>query len=202
MKTKFLMTLAVLGLAAVPAWFALSSTDAQAQAKPDYAVGDRLAKPAAKAAGGFRSITFDDLMPADWDPNAIFRQLDMESLQDNDPRAMEMMDKLRQAWEQAPVVPALNGQKIRMAGFLVRLEGDEKHIREFLLVPYFGACIHVPPPPANQVVHVIPAQPVPVGPDMGAVWVSGTLSLAAAKTDLGDAGYRISAVKVEPYTGD
>lgn len=202
MKTKFLMTLAVLGLAAVPAWFALSSTNAQAQAKPDYAVGDRLAKPAAKTAGGFRTITFDDLMPADWDPNAIFKQLDMESLQDNDPRAMEVMAKIKQAWEQAPVVPALNGQKIRMAGFLVRLEGDEKHIREFLLVPYFGACIHVPPPPANQVVHVIPEQPVPVGPDMGAVWVSGTLSLAAAKTDLGDAGYRISAVKVEPYTGD
>ncbi|KAA3653943.1 MAG: DUF3299 domain-containing protein [Proteobacteria bacterium] len=196
------MTLAVLGLAAVPAWFALSSTNAQAQAKPDYAVGDRLAKPAAKTAGGFRTITFDDLMPADWDPNAIFKQLDMESLQDNDPRAMEVMAKIKQAWEQAPVVPALNGQKIRMAGFLVRLEGDEKHIREFLLVPYFGACIHVPPPPANQVVHVIPEQPVPVGPDMGAVWVSGTLSLAAAKTDLGDAGYRISAVKVEPYTGD
>ena len=202
MKTKFLMTLAVLGLAAVPAWFALSSTDAQAQAKPDYAVGDRLAKPAAKTTGGFRTITFDDLMPADWDPNAIFKQLDMESLQDNDPRAMEVMAKIKQAWEQAPVVPALNGQKIRMAGFLVRLEGDDKHIREFLLVPYFGACVHVPPPPANQVVHVIPDQPVPVGPDMGAVWVSGTLSLAAAKTDLGDAGYRISAVKVEPYTGD
>lgn len=200
MTRRIFLALFLLPLVAISVGFGVSTADAQNTAKKDYAVGDRLAKPAAKAAGGFRSITFDDLMPADWDPNAIFKQLDMESLQDNDPRAMEVMAKIKQAWEQAPVVPALNGQKIRMAGFLVRLEGDEKHIREFLLVPYFGACVHVPPPPANQVVHVIPDQPVPVGPDMGAVWVSGTLSLAAAKTDLGDAGYRIAAVKVEPYT--
>ncbi|WP_227815151.1 DUF3299 domain-containing protein [Nitrogeniibacter aestuarii] len=165
----------------------------------DYQVGDRLAKPAAEAAGSYKTITFDDLMPLDWDPNAIFKEIDLSALQDNDPRAAEMMDKIKQAWEQAPVVPALSGQKIRMAGFLVRLEGDDKEIREFLLVPYFGACIHVPPPPANQVVYVKPRKPVPVGPDMGAVWVNGIISLAAAKTDLGDAGYRIDAIEVEPY---
>ena len=202
MKKRLLLIPALVAVLAVPALQGIRPAEAQGAAKPAYQVGDRLAKPAANKAGGFRTITFDDLMPLDWDPNAIFKQLDMASLKDNDPRAMEMMAKIKQAWEAAPVVPALNGQKIRMAGFLVRLEGDDKHIREFLLVPYFGACIHVPPPPANQVVHVIPDKPVPVGPDMGAVWVSGTLSLAASKTDLGDAGYRLAAVKVEPYTGD
>jgi len=93
----------------------------------------------------------------------------------------------------------MSGQKIRIAGFLVRLEGDDKFIREFLLVPYFGACVHVPAPPVNQVVHVVPSKPVPVGPDMSAVWVKGTMSVTAAKTDLGDAAYRIDAVEVEPY---
>lgn len=168
----------------------------------DYQVGDRLAKPAAAAATDYRTITFDDLMPLDWDPNAVFKTLDLSALKDNDPRATEAMEKIREAWQHAPVVPALSGQKIRIAGFLVRLEGDDKFIREFLLVPYFGACIHVPPPPSNQVVHVIPREPVPVGQDMGAVWVDGVLSLAASKTDLGDAGYRIDAVHVEPYTED
>jgi len=165
----------------------------------DYKVGDRLAKPAAEAPGGYKTITFDDLMPADWDPNAIFKEIDLSALQDNDPRANEMREKVQQAWAQAPAVPALSGQKVRMAGFLVRLEGDDKEIREFLLVPYFGACIHVPPPPSNQVVLVKPRKPVPVGPDMGAVWVNGIISLAASKTDLGDAGYRIDAIEVEPY---
>lgn len=194
--------LVVTALTAAPLCFGPSNAYAQSAGQKDYAVGDRLATPVVKSAGSFRTITFDDLMPADWDPNAIFKQLDLENLRDNDPRAMEVMAKIKQAWEAAPVVPELSGQKIRMAGFLVRLEGDDKHIREFLLVPYFGACVHVPPPPTNQVVHVIPDQPVPAEQDMGAVWVSGTLSLAAAKTDLGDAGYRIAAVKVEPYTGD
>lgn len=178
---------------------ALAPTSTQATGKTEYQVGDRLTKPAKAAPGGFRTITFDDLIPTDWDPYAPLKKLKLDELDDNDPRTLEAMAKIREAWASAPVVPALNGQRIRMAGFLVRLEGDEKSIREFLLVPYFGACIHVPPPPANQVVHVIPDSPVPAGPEMGAVWVSGTLSLAASKTGLGDAGYRISAIKVEPY---
>ena len=165
----------------------------------DYQVGDRLEKPKAGAASTYRSITFDDLMPLDWDPNAALKDLDLSSLQDNDPRANTAMAKIRAAWDQAPVVPQMSGQKVRIAGFLVRLEGDDKFIREFLLVPYFGACVHVPAPPVNQVVHVVPAKPVPVGPDMSAVWVKGTMSVTAAKTDLGDAAYRIDAVEVEPY---
>lgn len=202
MNTRILLILTLTALTTMPAWLGMSEARAQSTATKDYAVGEHLAKPAPQPPGGFRTINFDDLMPLDWDPNAVFEQLDMANLKDNDPRAMEMLAQIKKAWEQAPVVPELNGQKIRMAGFLVRLEGDDKHIREFLLVPYFGACIHVPPPPSNQVVHVIPERPVPAGQDMVAVWVGGTISLAAAKTGLGDAGYRIKAVKVEPYTGD
>jgi len=165
----------------------------------DYQVGDRLEKPKASATSSYRTITFDDLMPLDWDPNAAFKDLDLSALSDNDPRANAAMEKIRAAWNQAPVVPQMSGQKIRIAGFLVRLEGDDKFIREFLLVPYFGACVHVPAPPVNQVVYVVPAKPVPVGPDMSAVWVKGTMSVTAAKTDLGDAAYRIDAVEVETY---
>jgi len=184
-------------------WIKITAMMAACVALPagaqDYKVGDRLAPATAKAAAAYRTITFDDLMPLDWDPNALVKDMDLSKMGDNDPRANQLMDKIRQAWQDAPVVPALSGQKIRMAGFVVRLEGDEKHIREFLLVPYFGACIHVPPPPSNQVVHVIPAKPIPAANDMGPVWVTGTLSVAAAKTDLGDAAYRIDAVKVETY---
>ncbi len=48
----------------------------------------------------------------------------------------------------------LDNQEVRIPGFVVPLEGDAKKITAFLLVPYFGACIHVPPPPTNQVVYV------------------------------------------------
>ena len=64
----------------------------------------------------------------------------------------EMPESLRQ----------LVGKSIKIPGFAVPLEGDDgfEYIEEFLLVPYFGACIHVPPPPPNQVIHVILDAPV------------------------------------------
>lgn len=170
-----------------------------------YKVGDRLARPAVPAPPArddYREISWDDLMPADWDPMALLDKLDkldMNSMEDADPRAMEALAAIRKAWDEAPVVPALMSQRIRIPGFLVRLEGDQEGITEFLLVPYFGACVHVPPPPSNQVIHVVAAKPVPADQNMQAVWVSGVMSVAAAATDMGNAGYRIEAQKVAPY---
>lgn len=61
----------------------------------------------------------------------------------------------KQDMPNAPVVKALDGQNIRLPGYIVPLEvSEEGRTTEFLLVPYFGACIHVPPPPSNQIVHV------------------------------------------------
>jgi len=48
----------------------------------------------------------------------------------------------------------LNGQVVRVPGFMVPLEDFAEEVTEFLLVPYFGACIHTPPPPPNQMVYV------------------------------------------------
>jgi uncharacterized protein len=167
----------------------------------DYQVGDHLKPPAAATEAGYRTITWDDLVPADWHPEDIFKQMDFANLKDNDPRAGEALQKMRDAWDKAPVVPAMSGQQVRIPGFLVKLEGDAQTVREFLLVPYFGACIHVPPPPANQVIHVVPEKPVPaaLAKDSGAVWVSGVLSTTATVSDLGNASYKMKAVKVEVY---
>src|SRR5690606_42145125 len=99
-------------------------------------------------------------------------------MEDNDPRAIDLMRRLREEWDRAPVVQAMNGRRIRLPGFVVPLEGDGKTVREFLLVPYFGACIHVPPPPANQLIHVMPDQPIPGEWNMVPVWVSGVLTVA------------------------
>ena len=95
----------------------------------------------------------------------------------------------------------LDGEKVRIPGFVVPLEYDEKQVSSFLLVPYFGACIHVPPPPSNQVVHVTTGS---YGPDPGQmwdpVWVSGTLRTEHISSELGEAGYRLEADLIEPYT--
>src|ERR1700719_1595353 len=72
-------------------------------------------------------------------------------------------------------------------------------VREFLLVPYFGACIHVPPPPANQIVHVVVAKTVKNVKLMAAVWVSGTIHTVRAETRMGSSAYEMSANLIEPY---
>ncbi|HET7687126.1 MAG TPA: DUF3299 domain-containing protein, partial [Candidatus Macondimonas sp.] len=95
--------------------------------------------------------------------------------------------------------PAIAGKPVRIPGFMVPLEFGQKEVKEFLLVPYFGACIHVPPPPANQVIHVIAAKPVKTKDYMDAVWIEGQLELATVNTEMGEAGYRMAEARVTPY---
>ena len=81
------------------------------------------------------------------------------------------------------------------------LDQAKDGLREFLLVPYFGACIHTPPPPANQIVHVRSQTPVKGLRSMDAVWVSGTLQIDSTKTDMGVSGYAMIAHQVQAYKG-
>ena len=62
--------------------------------------------------------------------------------------------RICQIWDNASVLKTLDGQTVKIPGYVVPLEAIQDAMREFLLVPYFGACIHSPPPPANQIVHV------------------------------------------------
>jgi hypothetical protein len=112
--------------------------------------GATLAAPDAEP----RTLEWDDLMPADFDPGTPFEGIDISTLNDDDPQARELLAKLRKLWDEAPVVTALDGARLRLPGFAVPLETDGQTATRFLLVPYIGACIHVPPPPLNQTVLV------------------------------------------------
>jgi hypothetical protein len=101
----------------------------------------------------------------------------------------------------APVVTALNGQKVKIPGFVVPLEGDDKLTTEFLLVPFFGACIHVPPPPPNQIVYVKFSKGVPIDNLYDAVWVTGILSTEGWSGDIATVGYSLTGISVEPFEG-
>lgn len=138
-------------------------------------------------------------MPPDWNPKKAFEGIDIASLSDNDPKANALLDKLRRDLDNAPVVNALDGKRVRIAGFVVTLERNDKGVTEFLLVPYFGACIHTPPPPANQIVHVLAKEGYPPEKAIFPVWVTGTLKTVAAVTPEGAAGYRIADAQVEEY---
>ena len=97
----------------------------------------------------------------------------------------------------APVVASLDGKRVHIGGYIVPLDFDATRVKEFLLVPFVGACIHVPPPPANQIVYVKTEQGFDVQGTFDPVWVTGTLKVMTAFTGLAEAGYSLEAEKVE-----
>lgn len=155
------------------------------------------AKP---ADGRVRLLTWDNLLPDDFRPDRLMQDYDAQNLSDDDPRAQELMQKLQAMWKEAPVVAALDGETVKLPGFVVPLEGDGRVVNEFLLVPYYGACIHVPPPPANQIVYVkAQGRSVQVRRLFDTVWVTGVMKVEHTSSELGEAGYILHALEVAPY---
>ncbi len=107
------------------------------------------------------------------------------------------------------LVEELDGQQVRLAGYLLPLEVIDNRVLEFLLVPYVGACIHVPPPPPNQIVHVKSdrVKDLKKGGLFDPVWVTGQITAKPMAKDLFlidgsaniDIGYTMQADRVEAY---
>jgi hypothetical protein len=108
------------------------------------------------------------------------------------------------------VVEELNGQLVRIPGYLLPMEVSSEKVTEFLLVPYIGACIHVPPPPKNQIVHVNVLQKSGYRNTKmyEPVWVTGKIDIKSMNKELYlvdgstgiDIGYTMQADHIEPYT--
>jgi hypothetical protein len=81
-------------------------------------------------------------------------------------------------------VPELAGKLLALPGFVLPIEYEGKKVTEFLLVPWVGACIHTPPPPPNQIVHIIAKTPFETKGMFEAVTVTGVMKLGDRKTEL------------------
>jgi hypothetical protein len=93
----------------------------------------------------------------------------------------------------------LNGSKVKIPGFVIPLEGDQNMVTEFLLVPYFGACIHVPPPPPNQIVYVRFPKGAPIQQLWDVIYVVGTLKTEITNHELAETAYVIEGTQIEEY---
>ena len=93
-----------------------------------------------------------------------------------------------------------NGKTVQLPGFVVPIEYDGTGVTSFILVPYVGACVHVPPPPANQLVLVTTKRPYELDGLFEPVKVTGKLGTASTSTELADIGYTLAATKVKPYS--
>lgn len=149
-------------------------------------------------------INWDELIPEGFTPvpspvNNMSREQQDKLFDGSEESAIEIAE-IEKMMAYAPVVTSLDGLRVKLPGYVVPLDFDgQSKMKEFLLVPYYGACIHTPPPPANQLVHANAKTEIEVTDTYMPVWAYGTLSTETVKSNLGEAGYRLKVERVEPY---
>ncbi|WP_044872652.1 DUF3299 domain-containing protein [Pseudomonas sp. LFM046] len=150
-------------------------------------------------AGEVRELTWAEMIPEGAPPPAPPAPIhDLSQL--SDALNAEAAPAASQQSPAAPVVKELDGQQVKLPGYIVPLDvTEEGRVTEFLLVPYFGACIHVPPPPSNQIVHVTSELGVLMDALYQPFWIEGPLQVKASSSELAEAGYQMDATKIYPY---
>ena len=140
-----------------------------------------------------RELTWSEMLPADTAPAAPPAAMhDLSKLADA--LAAETGPAASQQSVAAPVVKALDGQLVKLPGYIVPLDvTEEGRVTEFLLVPYYGACIHVPPPPPNQIIHVTLATPIALGDLWDPYRLAGRLQVKRFDADIASASYDAAA---------
>lgn len=138
-----------------------------------------------------RDVTWADLAPGGRDKREYVRNAS--------PLASLVLGLKGDAPHKPEMARALDGKRVRLSGYIVPLEFSNGGVKSFLLVPYVGACIHVPPPPKNQIVMVTSARPIKARGLFQAVTVTGILSIANARTEVAETGYSLTASDVSAY---
>jgi uncharacterized protein len=141
-----------------------------------------------------RVLEWDDLLPVDERGKPPAAPQGIRPLFDDEkgPPALQ--------YGSSKINATLNGKLVKIPGFVAPVEmADRAHVKSFFLVPYYGACIHTPPPAPNQIVFVNLPKPLPVEQLYDARWVTGVLSTQSKSTRLADAAYSLEAIKVEEY---
>lgn len=163
------------------------------------------AKAGATANATPRTLNWDELVPKDWDPLKRLRErnpqaaANLGALREGSAGEQSLMREMRELWDTAPTRTDLHGVRVRLPGYVVPLDSAEPgKLTQFLLVPYFGACVHSPPPPANQIVQVTLKSPGNWR-TMDVVWVQGVLSTQRQDSAMGVSGYALAAEVVEAY---
>lgn len=152
----------------------------------------------------YQEIMWEALIPPDYTPQAIMEKYaeELAKFEDGSADANEIYRQMLEEFNNAPVNETVDQSYIKLPGFIAPLEYSGELITEFLLVPYFGACIHVPPPPVNQTVLVKTAEGQGIDPldSYDPIWVIGKITAEGTVTDLANAGYYVQDALIEPYS--
>jgi hypothetical protein len=159
----------------------------------------------------FKTIEWNDLIPEE-DLNVLMNPPgyidDLEDTAFDDDISAQLTinvdsaanDRYQQALVSTNIIEEMNGQSIRIPGFVVPVVFDEESITEFFLVPYFGACIHSPPPPPNQIIYVHAPKGLKLDTLYDPFWISGKLSTSMVENYMATAAYSLKMTSYEAYT--
>ena len=160
----------------------------------------------------FETIEWPDLMPPEilailLNPPEYIAEIEDGSAEDQISSQIKSgvkqseEDAYQQALVSTDVNEALDGALIRIPGFVVPLEFDEEQtISQFFLVPYFGACLHMPPPPPNQIILVNAPKGIQMSALYDPFWIEGQLSTSFQENDMATSAYAMQLQRIEPYS--
>jgi hypothetical protein len=162
-------------------------------------------------AAEFKTIEWTDLMPKE-DLEALLKPPSyIDEIEDGSPEdqisgqfqsdiPVDKNDPYQQALVSTRVVTEMNGKLIRIPGFIVPLEFDDNQVvTEFFLVPFFGACIHVPPPPPNQIIYVKYPKGIELKNLYDPFWITGIIKTSLTENDIATSSYSMWMKSFEPY---
>ena len=160
----------------------------------------------------FETIEWPDLMPPEvlailLNPPEYIAEIEDGSAKDQISSQIKSAvnqseeDAYQQALVSTDVNETLDGAMIRIPGFVVPLEFDEEQtISQFFLVPYFGACLHMPPPPPNQIILVNAPKGIQMSALYDPFWIEGQLSTSFQENDMATSAYAMQLQRIEPYS--
>lgn len=152
-----------------------------------------------------KTLDWIDLLPVTTDREALMEHYADLVIQRLDPETdRELQKKIIAEFNQAPPNLQLNATKVRLAGYMLVLDDREGQIQEFILVPYSGAGVHQPAPPANQMILVRPksGQALASSEQYQAVWIEGQLTVTDTETTVARVAYLLEDAQVHLYTAD
>ncbi len=156
---------------------------------------------ATKGAADTRLLTWEELVPEGEEERLIALYAEQYARTGSPENVEEggATDVAEQIGSYATVAE-LAGERVRLPGYTVPFDyGVDAEITEFLLVPYYGACLHLPPPPPNQTIYVTSQTPIKLADLAQAVWIEGVVRITTENTALADAAYTIELFGLEAY---
>ncbi|MBL7002554.1 MAG: DUF3299 domain-containing protein [Gammaproteobacteria bacterium] len=148
-----------------------------------------------------KEIGWDSLIPESALPDQeIVERYNNGELDDDAPEMIALRAQIKELEEKAPVNEELDGKTVKIPGYVVPIEMEGSLVKEFLLVPYQGACIHTPPPPSNQTIYVkTDENSAGKFENFDTVWVTGTINIEKTSHELAETGFTLKSSKVEFY---